>query len=62
MSSLIQNISVDCAHPFSLAQFWSQVLDRPVHPDNEPDDEEVGVVLDDGDGELLFSRCPSPKP
>ncbi len=61
MSSLIQNISVDCAHPFSLAQFWSQVLDRPVHPDNEPDDEEVGVVLDDGDGELLFLKVPEPK-
>lgn len=48
MSCLIQSISVDCADPFTLAQFWSQVLDRPVHPDNEPGDEEVGVVLAEG--------------
>lgn len=61
MSSLIQNISVDCAHPFALAQFWSQVLDRPVDPDNEADDEEVGVVLSDGDRELLFIKVPEPK-
>lgn len=60
MSSLIQNISVDCAHPFALAQFWSQVLERPVHPDNEPADEEVGVALD-GDRELLFLTVPEPK-
>lgn len=61
MSSVIQHISMDCAHPFSLAQFWSQVLDRPVHPDDEPDDEEVGLVLDDGHHDLLFLKVPEPK-
>ena len=60
-SSLIQNIAVDGAHPFALAKFWSQVLDRPIHPDNEPDDEEVGVVLGGGVHELLFIKVPEPK-
>ncbi|MGI8578267.1 MAG: VOC family protein [Nocardioidaceae bacterium] len=60
MSSVIQNICVDCASPYALAQFWSQVLDLPVHPDNEPDDEEVGVPLAEG-RELLFIKVPEPK-
>lgn len=59
MGSLIQNICVDCARPYVLATFWSQVLDRPIHPDNEPDDDEVGVVLDNQ--ELLFLKVPEPK-
>ena len=61
MSSRIQNISVDCSDPFVLARFWSQVLDRPVHPDNDPGDDEVGVMLDEDDRELLFLRVPEGK-
>lgn len=60
MASRIHNITVDCQHPFELAQFWSAVLDRPVHPDNEPQDDEVGIPLDSG-GELLFVRVPEDK-
>ncbi|WP_158542754.1 VOC family protein [Phytoactinopolyspora halophila] len=60
MTSLIQNIAVDCADPYRLATFWSHVLGRPIHPDNEPGDEEVGVMLDDAQ-ELLFISVPEPK-
>lgn len=60
MTSFIENISVDCADPYRLCLFWSEVLDLPVHPDNEPDDDEVGIPLPDC-GELLFLRVPEPK-
>lgn len=60
MTSQIMNTSVDCADPYALAQFWSQVLGLPVHPDNEPEDDEVGVVLG-ADEELLFLKVPEPK-
>ncbi|PSL03693.1 hypothetical protein CLV30_107174 [Haloactinopolyspora alba] len=60
MMSIIQNIAVDCANPYRLAEFWSRVLDRPIHPDNEPSDDEVGVQLGDG-RELLFVEVPEPK-
>lgn len=61
MPSEIFNVSVDCADPWMLAQFWSAALDRPVHPDNEAGDAEVGIPLAGGDGELLFLRVPEAK-
>lgn len=60
MSLLIENISVDCSDPFRLAQFWSQMLGLPVHPDDESGDDEVAVPLD-GDRLLLFIKVPEPK-
>jgi predicted enzyme related to lactoylglutathione lyase len=60
MSSLIQNISVDCADPYSLCEFWSRVLDIPMDPDDSPGDEEVGFMLDERQA-LLFMRVPEPK-
>lgn len=60
VSSRIGNVSLDCAQPYELARFWSRVLDRPIHPDNEPADDEVGIPLDGG-GELMFLRVPEPK-
>lgn len=60
MASTIFNISVDCARPYELATFWSAVLDRPIHPDNEPTDDEVGIPLENG-GELLFLQVPEGK-
>lgn len=59
MTSEILNNSVDCADPYALAQFWSQVLDKPLHPDDQPGDDEAGLPL--GDGELLFLKVPEPK-
>ena len=59
MTSKILNITVDCARPYNLAGFWSAVLGLPIHPDNEPIDQEVGIPLDDG--ELLFQAVPEAK-
>lgn len=61
MASSIYNITVDSADPYELAQFWSDVLGKPVHPDNEPADEEVGIPLTDDGGELLFIKVPEGK-
>ena len=60
MTSNFANISVDCADPYALAQFWSEVLGLPVHPDYEPGDDEVGIPLDGG-GTLLFLKVPESK-
>ena len=61
MTSSIYNTSVDCADPYSLAEFWSQVLGLPIN-EGSPGDEEVAITLDsDRDHDLLFIRVPEPK-
>jgi predicted enzyme related to lactoylglutathione lyase len=60
MTSVIQNICFDCADPYPLAEFWSQVLDIPVDEDCERDDDEVGFALSPG-RYLLFLKVPEPK-
>jgi predicted enzyme related to lactoylglutathione lyase len=60
MTSRIYNTSVDCADPWKLAEFWSQVLDKPIDSDCSPGDEEVAVQLGN-DHDLLFMRVPEPK-
>jgi predicted enzyme related to lactoylglutathione lyase len=54
------NISVDCADPYQLAMFWSQVLDLPVGAEDEPGEDEVGIGVGEGQ-ELLFLKVPEPK-
>jgi hypothetical protein len=61
MSSYISNICVDCADPWQLAGWWSTVLDRPVHPDNEPGDDEVGIPIGATGGEYIFLKVPEGK-
>jgi predicted enzyme related to lactoylglutathione lyase len=60
MTSQIMNISVDCANPYELARFWSQVLDLPLGAEDKPGDDEVGIPLREGE-ELLFLKVPEPK-
>lgn len=60
MASLIANTCFDCADPYELARFWSQVLDLPVDPDAKPGDEEVGIQVE-GDRWVLFLRVPEAK-
>ncbi|MGC9665721.1 VOC family protein [Planosporangium sp. 12N6] len=61
MSSAISCVTVDCARPYELAGFWSQVTGFPIHPDNRPDDDEVGLTPPDGHPMLLFIRVPEGK-
>ena len=60
MPSSVLNVSVDCADPYTLCQFWSQVTGKPVPPEDQPGDDEVGFDLGNGTS-LLFLRVPEPK-
>jgi predicted enzyme related to lactoylglutathione lyase len=59
--SAIHNITIDCHDPYELARFWSQVVDRPLHDDDNPGDPEASVPLGDGLPNLLFERVPEGK-
>jgi predicted enzyme related to lactoylglutathione lyase len=61
MTSVIRHITFDVAapyEPYDIAQFWSQVLGRPVSPEDKPTDDEVSV---EGEPALLFIRVPEAK-
>lgn len=57
MNPRIMNIAVDCADPYRLASFWSQVLDLPVGDQDQPGDDEVGIGIGE-EQELLFLKVP----
>jgi hypothetical protein len=61
MTASIRNITFDCADPYTLAGFWSQVTGYREDPDNRnlPDDPEAALI-----GQhhaLLFISVPEPK-
>ena len=63
MTARVRNITFDCADPYRLAGFWSQVTgyrDDPEDP-NRPEDEEAALVGPDGQANLLFIRVPEAK-
>jgi hypothetical protein len=60
MVSLVQNVTFDCADPYLLAKFWSQVTDGPLGEGEGPDDDEVSVEMPDG-LTLVFMQVPEPK-
>ncbi|MHC5902336.1 VOC family protein [Streptomyces sp. S6] len=57
MTSLIRHTTIDSHDAYALATFWSQVLDQPLHEDDEPGDPEV---LLEGAG-VLFVTVPEAK-
>ncbi|MFD5461604.1 VOC family protein [Kitasatospora sp. NPDC127059] len=61
MVSVVQNVAIDCANAYELAQFWSRVTGRPLGPDDKPGDEEVAVALAEGGPVLYFAQVPEPK-
>ena len=62
MTVTIENITMDCADPYALAAFWSQVTGWTEDPGNgnAPDDEEA-VLLSPSGMALLFVVVPEPK-
>ena len=60
MASMIQHTSIDCADPFTLAQFWTAVLNKPLYPNSAAQDSEIGIDLGGGT-DLLFLRVPEAK-
>jgi predicted enzyme related to lactoylglutathione lyase len=62
VSSTIHNISFDCADPYELSGFWSEVLGRPRHPEDRPGDDETALPPPDGVGpQVFFQRVPEGK-
>ena len=60
MPSSVLHISVDCADPYKLSEFWSQVTGKPIPEEDQPGDDETGIELNDGTS-MLFLRVPEPK-
>ncbi|MFI7320810.1 VOC family protein [Streptomyces venezuelae] len=48
MTSVLQNVAVDCANAYELARFWSEVTGRPLHPEDRPGAKETQVMLSEG--------------
>ncbi|WP_436533950.1 VOC family protein [Actinoplanes sp. HUAS TT8] len=60
MASIIRNVAFDCADPYVLAVFWSEVIGHPVHPSCAPGDHEV-VIEPPGGPRLYFQAVPESK-
>jgi predicted enzyme related to lactoylglutathione lyase len=60
MVSIVQNVAIDCADPYELARFWSQVTGCPLNPEDEPGDPEAQVMLPEGPV-LHFNHVPEAK-
>ncbi|MEU4247331.1 VOC family protein [Amycolatopsis sp. NPDC026612] len=60
MPSSVLNVSVDCADPYTLCRFWSQVTGKPIPEEDQPGNDECGIELEGGI-DMLFLRVPEPK-
>jgi predicted enzyme related to lactoylglutathione lyase len=63
MTARPRNITFDCADPYLLATFWSQVTGYQEDPEdgNEPGDPEGFLAGPEGQPNLLFITVPEPK-
>jgi hypothetical protein len=57
----IHEITFDALNPYTLAQFWSQLLARRVRPGDSADNNSVLVLESLGQPGLLFIRVPEGK-
>ncbi len=61
MVASIHNITLDTTgDPYELARFWSMVVDRPMHVEDQPGDPEASLVAE-GQPTMLFIRVPDGK-
>ncbi|GIE88283.1 VOC family protein [Actinoplanes regularis] len=60
MTSIIRNVSFDCADPYVLAIFWSEVIGHPIAAGCAPGDHEVAIEPPGGP-RLYFQAVPEPK-
>ena len=58
---ILRHVTVDCADPYALATFWSDVTGWPVSAEDAPGDDEVLVEAPSPVPGLLFIRVPEPK-
>jgi catechol 2,3-dioxygenase-like lactoylglutathione lyase family enzyme len=63
MTARVHNITFDCADPYKLAGFWSQVTGFQEDPEdpNRPEDQEAALIGPEGHPNLLFIRVPEAK-
>ncbi|MEV0849977.1 VOC family protein [Streptomyces sp. NPDC049954] len=62
MTSLMRNITVDCADAYALGSFWAEVLGGVLSEDDGPEVPEVLVSAGEGSGPgLLFLPVPEGK-
>ncbi|MER7672585.1 VOC family protein [Kitasatospora sp. NPDC096128] len=59
MASLVRHVTIDCADPFGLADFWAKVLDGTVSEDDNPGDPEA--LVKSAGADLLFIQVPEGK-
>jgi len=60
MTSIIHNTTVDARDSYAITSWWSQVLGLPVHPDDNPGDDECLIELPSGI-RYLFINVPEGK-
>ncbi|MEV1239945.1 VOC family protein [Nonomuraea sp. NPDC050022] len=53
---ILRHVTIDCAEPYELGTFWSQVTGWPLSDEDEPGDPEVLVVAPSPVPGLLFIR------
>jgi predicted enzyme related to lactoylglutathione lyase len=61
MTSTIRHITIDCADPFGLGAYWSEVLGVAMNAEDQPGDPGALLALGDGMPGLLFIRVPEGK-
>lgn len=58
---ILRHVTVDCAEPYALATFWSEVTGWPVSDEDEPGDSEVLIEAPPPMPGILFIRVPERK-
>jgi predicted enzyme related to lactoylglutathione lyase len=61
MTSRFRWVDFDCADPYELSGFWSEVTGFSRHPEDQPGDDECALLAPDGGTGLLFQRVPEAK-
>ena len=61
MTTSVIGLSIDCADPVALANFWSGVLGRPVNPGADAENAGIDATDPASGPRLAFHRVPEPK-
>ncbi|MBU3062597.1 glyoxalase/bleomycin resistance/dioxygenase family protein [Nocardia sp. NEAU-G5] len=60
-SLTVMALTIDCADPAALAEFWGKVLDRPVSPGATLENAQLTATDPERGPRLFFQRVPEPK-
>ena len=61
MTISVIGLSIDCADPVGLADFWSEALGRPVNPGANGDNAAIDATDPASGPRLAFHKVPEPK-